>query len=128
MTFGELAEKVAVLTESERLELIAIITDSLKQNSSNSNWKFLEPREESWRKQLYMKGRKLPASSVWYSMLVNNMTPEESADDWDLHIEAVYEAIRYCVIHRELLKQEAEIDRNACIRHGITPAKSSVAD
>ena len=58
-------------------------------NASKTQWKYLEPRPDSWRKQLYMKGRKLTAFTVWSDMIVNEMTPEEVADSKDLPIAAV---------------------------------------
>lgn len=120
MTFRELAEQITALPANERLELINIIVRSLKQDSRCESWSYLEPRVESWRKQLYIKDRKLPASVVWSSMLTESMTPEETADNWDLPIEAVHEAIRYCETHKELLTQEAEAERSSIEGRGIS--------
>jgi hypothetical protein len=44
-------------------------------------------------------------------MIANDMSPEEAADDWDLPLKAILEAIHYCETHQELLKQEAEEER-----------------
>ncbi|NER24638.1 MAG: hypothetical protein F6J96_28845 [Symploca sp. SIO1C2] len=71
-------------------------------------WQYLVPRPHPWRKQLYIKGRKLRAFSVWRDMIVNELSLEEAADNWDLPLAAVSEAIRYCESHQELLKLEAE--------------------
>ncbi len=57
--------------------------------TSKTQWQYLEPRPSSWRQQLYMKGRKLTAFTVWSDMIVNEMTPEEVADSKDLPIAAV---------------------------------------
>ena len=73
-----------------------------------TQWQYIEERPQSWRKQLYLKGRKLLAQTVWSDMLVNGDTPEEAADNWDLPLAAIEEAIHYCETHRELLQQEAE--------------------
>ena len=41
-------------------------------------------------------------------MIVNEMTPQETAEDWELPLAAIEEVIEYCLTHEELLKQEAE--------------------
>lgn len=76
-----------------------------------SKWNYLAPRSHKWRKQLYVKGRKLKASDVWSSMIANKMTREETAIDWDLPLEAIDEIIEYCESHRNLLKMEADEEK-----------------
>lgn len=71
-------------------------------------WTYLVARPHEWRRQLYVKGRKLLASTVWADMQANNMTVAEAADNWSLPVEAIEEATRYCEIHRDLLRMEAE--------------------
>ena len=88
-------------------------------STSKAQWQYLEPRPDSWRKQLYMKGRKLTAFTVWSDMLVNEMSPEEVADSKDLPIAAVTEAISYCETNRELLEQEAKAERRYLEERGV---------
>lgn len=88
---------------------------SERQNS----YRYLEWRIYRWRKTPYIKGRNL---SVWHllcSMWANKMTPEEVAQDYDLPVEAVYEALDYYENHRELLEAEAEEEREWLKQHGI---------
>jgi hypothetical protein len=87
--------------------------------TSKTQWQYLEPRPDSWRKQLYMKGRKLTAFTVWSDMIVNEMSPEEVADSKDLLIAAVKEAIAYCETNRELLEQEAKAERRYLEERGV---------
>lgn len=84
-----------------------------------TQWQYLEQRPSSWRQQLFVKGRKLRAYTVWSDMLVNKDTKEEVADNWDLPLAAVEEIIRYCQSHRELLKQEAESEGGYLKKRGI---------
>ncbi len=84
-----------------------------------TKWQYIEQRPNSWRKQLYLKGRKLSAQTVWLDMLVNDDTPEEAADNWDLPLAAIEEAICYCETHRELLQQEAEEERRYLEEGGV---------
>ncbi|MGH2413354.1 MAG: hypothetical protein ACRDEA_06625 [Microcystaceae cyanobacterium] len=83
-------------------------------------WQYLESRPHPWRQQLYLTGRKLPAFAVWMDMIVNGETPEEAADNWDLPLAAVREAIEYCETHQELLKQEALEERRYLEERGIS--------
>lgn len=84
-----------------------------------TEWQYLERRSQSWRQQLYFKGRKLTAFAVCMDMMVNGETPQEAADNWDLPLAAVQEAITYCETHHELLKQEAEIERRSLEELGV---------
>jgi hypothetical protein len=82
-------------------------------------WKYLVARPHPWRRQLYVKGRKLRASTVWMDMQTNEMTVEEAADDWALPLEAIEEIIRYCGSHQQLLAMEAEEERRRLLEEGI---------
>ncbi len=86
---------------------------------TTTQWQYLEQRPDSWRKQLYIKNRKLKAFTVWINLKVNEMTPEEGVENWDLPIEAIYEAIEYCEQNQELLKQEAEAERQYLEAQGV---------
>ncbi|MDJ0635775.1 MAG: hypothetical protein QNJ34_21485 [Xenococcaceae cyanobacterium MO_188.B29] len=88
-------------------------------NTSKTIWQYLESRPESWRKQLYLKGRKLTAHTVWSDMIVNSMTPAEVADSKDLPLSAVNEAIEYCENNQQLLQQEAEAERFCLEERGV---------
>jgi hypothetical protein len=81
-------------------------------------WKYLAARPHPWRRQLYVKGRRLRAFDVWAEMEVNQMTPQEAADDWDLPLEAIEEIIRYCEANRELLGMEADEEKRRLLEKG----------
>lgn len=120
MSLEELKEKAVELSEQERLELICAIAQSIKGAQRDEEWQFLAPRAQSWRKQLYVKGTRLPASVIWSDRIANNMTIEEAADDWDLPIDVVQEAIRYCETNRELLDLEAEEEGKHLAERGVS--------
>lgn len=84
-----------------------------------TQWQYLEKRPHSWRKQLYVKGKKLRAYTVWSDMLVNGDTLEEAADNWNLPLAAMQEVIGYCETHQELLQQEAEAERLYLEERGV---------
>src|SRR5688500_7355402 len=65
-------------------------------------WKYLAPKPGSAYKQLFIKGTRIPARTL-YGQIVSqeepefpNPTPEELAADYGLPVEAVLEAIAYC--------------------------------
>ena len=69
-------------------------------NAAKTQWQYLEKRPHSWRQQLYLKGKKLRAYTVWSDLLVNGDTVLEAADNWDLPLAAIQEVICYCQTHQ----------------------------
>jgi uncharacterized protein (DUF433 family) len=111
MSLQELKEKASQLSVSDRLALLGAIVQSLQSTPEIENWQYLVSRPHSWRKQLYIKGRKLLASTIWRDMTANQMSPEQAAENWDLPLSAIYEAIDYCQKYQEILKLEADEER-----------------
>ena len=87
---------------------------------TTTQWQYLEQRPHPWRQQLYIKGRRIKASTVWIDMLANELTPEEVAENKDLSLAAVKEAIAYCESHQDLLRKEAQIERQRLESKGIS--------
>ena len=111
MSLQELKEKACQLSVSDRLALLGAIVQSLQSTPEIENWQYLVSRPHAWRKQLYIKGRKLLASTIWRDMTANQMSPEQAAENWDLPLSAIYEAIHYCQKYQEILKLEADEER-----------------
>ncbi|MBX9879803.1 MAG: hypothetical protein K2Y22_15200 [Candidatus Obscuribacterales bacterium] len=84
------------------------VGDQVKQIVETSlRWKYLETSSHAWKKQLYVKGRKLTAATVWTTMGANKLSVEQAADNWDLPQEAIGEIVAYCEANKTLLKKEA---------------------
>jgi len=111
MSLQELKQKACQLSVSDRLALLGAIVQSLQSTPEIENWQYLIARPHAWRKQLYIKGRKLLASTIWRDMTANQMSPEQAAENWDLPLSAIYEAIDYCQKYQEILKLEADEER-----------------
>ena len=111
MSLQELKEKACQLSVKDRLDLLSAIVQSLQTTPEIENWQYLIARPHPWRKQLYVKGRKLLASTIWRDMTANGMSPEQAAENWDLPLSAMYEVIDYCQNHQQLLKLEADEER-----------------
>jgi len=91
-------------------------------------WKYLVQRPHAWRRQLYVKGRRLPAAQVWSDMLANHQSVREAAENWDLPQEAVREIIRYSEANRALLDMEAEEERRRLVASRVAAASPSAPE
>jgi uncharacterized protein (DUF433 family) len=78
-----------------------------------TKWQYLAPSPDSSYKQLFMKGTRIRAESI-YAWTVDGsepMTPEEVAEGYGLPIEAVREAIAYCESNPpELLEDRRRVE------------------
>ncbi|MCC3414043.1 MAG: hypothetical protein JGK24_20595 [Microcoleus sp. PH2017_29_MFU_D_A] len=127
MSLQQLKEKACQLSVSDRLALLSAIVQSLQTTPEIENWQYLVARPHAWRKQLYIKGRKLLASTIWRDMTANGMSPEQAAENWDLPLSAIYEAIDYCENHQELLKLEADEERYRLEAKGVRLESTNAA-
>jgi uncharacterized protein (DUF433 family) len=77
--------------------------------SETKQYRFLEPRPCSNYRQLFVKGRRIRAE-VLYRQTVGEdpRTPEQVAEDYDLPLEMVLEAIDYCIHNEPLLREERD--------------------
>ena len=82
-------------------------------------WKYLEARPTSWKKQLFLKGRRVTAANIWLDMLTNSRSVRDEAANWDLSVEIVEEIVRYCEANRDLITKESEHERLFMKREGI---------
>ncbi|TAE10264.1 MAG: hypothetical protein EAZ94_19300 [Oscillatoriales cyanobacterium] len=127
MSLQQLKEKACQLSVSDRLALLSAIVQSLQTTPEIENWQYLVARPHAWRKQLYIKGRKLLASTIWRDMTANGMSPEQAVENWDLPLSAIYEAIDYCENHQELLKLEADEERYRLEAKGVRLESTNAA-
>ncbi|MFD2376384.1 hypothetical protein ACFSTJ_01515 [Ottowia pentelensis] len=76
-------------------------------------------RPHPWRRQLWIKGRKLQASAVWLDGQANGLSAAEAAENWNLPLPAVEEALAYSEAHRALIEAEADEERQRLLAEGI---------
>ncbi len=88
-------------------------------------WDWLVPRPHAWRRQLWIKGRKITAGSLARSAEIEGWTPERTAYEFDLPVAAVLEAMRYAEQARDLVLAEEAEDRMAVL--SIPGMKDGVA-
>ena len=81
-----------------------------------THYQHLEPRPGSNYRQLFLKGRRIRAAVVYEAIHgPDPYTPEEFARDYQVHPEAVHEALDYAA--REMALIEQERDREATDVH-----------
>src|SRR5207249_165887 len=64
-------------------------------DQEQETYRFLEWRLDSWRKQPYLIGRRMTVANVVFGMRAYKLTPEEAAEDFDLPLEQIKEALLY---------------------------------
>lgn len=69
-------------------------------------YKFLRPKRGSSYQQLFVEGR-IRAEVIYRETVgVEPMIPEEVAREYNIPVEAVHEAVDYCLRNKELLDAE----------------------
>lgn len=86
---------------------------------ARGQWRWLVERPHPWRRQLWVKGRKLLASAVWLDALTNGMDPRAAAENWDLPLEASEEIFAYCETNKALIESEANEERQRLKRASV---------
>jgi uncharacterized protein (DUF433 family) len=104
------------LKSASEIPILSIPTPLLRAviwMMTHMQYQYLEPHPSSNYCQLWVKGRHIRAE-VLYRLTVGTepRTPQEVAQDYDLPVEAVQEAIDYAVRNQELL--DAERADEAC--------------
>ena len=77
--------------------------------SEPKQYRFLEPRPGSNYRQLFLKGKRIRAEVLYRETIGREpRTPEQVATDYNVPLEAVLEAIDYCLHNEDLLRQERD--------------------
>ncbi len=76
-------------------------------------WTWLVARPHPWRRQLWIKGRKIAAGDLARTAEIEGWSADETATQFDLPIDAVREAVSYLATHRELVLAEERENRLA---------------
>jgi hypothetical protein len=86
----------------------------------NSQYKYLQPkRGGSNYRQLFVNGR--IRAEVLHRETVGKepLTPEEVAREYDVPLEAVQEAIDYCMKNQEILDADRTMEERSIKSHGV---------
>lgn len=104
---------VSIVAKERELNLSGI------EKPTMPKWLYLVAQAHPWKKQLFVKGRKLPAAAVWTGMIANDLSVQEAAENWDLPVGAVEEILDYCQTNRVLLEMEAQEELRILEEKGI---------
>lgn len=83
------------------------------------HYRYLVSRPETGRQQLYLTGRTMTVGQLVYTMRANDMDTESAAEDLDLPVEQVQEALAYYEAHRELVESEVAEERRVLEAQGV---------
>ena len=75
---------------------------------TKATYQYLESRPHPWRKILWLKGRNMHVWHLVATMLREGETPEETAKNFGLPVEAVREALDYYQHNKALVDAETE--------------------
>ncbi len=85
----------------------AILPGLEEQLAHDATW--LVERPHPWRRQPWIKGRRLAAGDLARAIEIEGWSPERAANEYDIPVEAILEAQRYLASNRELvIAEEAE--------------------
>ncbi len=83
---------------------------------------WLVQRPHPWRRQPWIKGRRVTAGDLARTIEMEEWTPEQAATEFDLPIEAVLEAQTYLADHRDLVLAEERENAIAAQEATAVPA------
>ena len=89
-------------------------------------WKHLVARKHPWRKQLFIKGRKMTVRQLVGGIKANKLTEEQAADSYDLPVEAIREALAYFEANPEVIALDAAYEQYLRKLHGVGRGPESV--
>ena len=83
---------------------------------------WLVQRPHAWRRQPWVKGRRLTAGDLARTIEIEDWTPERAAAEFDLPVDAIFEAQRYLAANRDLVLAEEQENAIAAQEATAVPA------
>ncbi len=76
------------------------------EETFTSQWRWLVARPQGWRRQLWIKGRRIAAGDLARTIEIEGWDPQRAAREFDVPLDAVIEAQAYLQQARELVEAE----------------------
>jgi uncharacterized protein (DUF433 family) len=83
-----------------------VLTGIEEQLLTDPTW--LVERPHRWRRQAWIKGRRMTAGDLARTIEIEAWSPERAASEFDLPLDAILEAQRYFAANRELVLAEEQ--------------------
>ena len=96
-------------------------------NALQPQWLWLVERPHPWRRQPWIKGRRLTAGDIVGRMKIESWSPEVTANEMDLSIEAVKEAIEWANVPDNAALIAAEDAEDTLAADSVAPALAEAA-
>ena len=84
-----------------------------------ARYQHLQKRPDKKSQELFVGGTGIRASTVWHDRYVSRLSPNQIANDRDIPLEAVYEALAYCQENWESICQEKDLERQRLEQKGF---------
>lgn len=112
-----------VLKPNQKLTLqdgssVAVIVLEPQKEVSIAGYSYLVSRENSWRKQPYIKSRTTTVGQLIYSMRADHLDAEKASVRYSLPIEAIKEAQKYYQQNRDLIESEMDHEKHFLLEKG----------
>ena len=107
-------------TEMNKLQHVVELASPAIALAATPAYEYLEVVPHRWRRQLSLKGVNITVGQLIGSMRANKLSAEAAADDFDLPLAQVKEAMAYYRDHQELVDTEQREERNLLEAGGYT--------
>ena len=94
---------------------------------TKASYQYLESRPHPWRKILWLKGRNMHVWHLVATMLREGETPEKTAQNFGLPVEAVREALDYYQHNKALVDAKPRKRGSGCTPKAGSRANAPVA-
>ena len=86
---------------------------------SKEKYRYLKPRPDKSTRELFVGDTGIRASTMWHDRYINLLHPKDISADRNIPLEAVYEALEYCLEHWEDICREKDEERAYLTKMGF---------
>ena len=86
-------------------------------------YNYLEQNPDKGSRELFVKGSGIRASTLWHDRYVSRQHPDKIAQDRDIPVEAVREALAYCQDTWDVICDERDRERERLHQKGFFEAQ-----
>jgi uncharacterized protein (DUF433 family) len=90
-----------------------------KRTKNKVKYRYLTPSHHPWRQQFYVKDRNQTVGQLVAILKAEDWTPEEAAENLELPVAVIHEALDYYHHQHDLIEAEAAEERRRLEEKGI---------